>query len=99
MKYTEYTILLLSNIVANLLPPKTNGGIVLKQPGGGTQMRIKQIWAILCFAILSLYNAHAAAIAEQTVSAEQKTKTGAIVGGVGVVGGAVGDLIINRDNN
>ncbi|MBO8425325.1 MAG: hypothetical protein IAC69_02485 [Proteobacteria bacterium] len=41
----------------------------------------------------------AAAIAEQTVSAEQKTKTGAIVGGVGVVGGAVGDLIINRDNN
>ena len=98
MKYTKYTILLLSNIVANLLPPKTNGGIVLKQPGG-TQMRIKQIWAILCFAILSLYNAHAAAIAEQTVSAEQKTKTGAIVGGVGVVGGAVGDLIINRDNN
>ena len=34
---------------------------------------------------------------EQTASAEQKTKTGAIVGGVGVVGGAVGNLIINRD--
>lgn len=41
----------------------------------------------------------AAAIAEQTASAEQKTKTGAIVGGVGVVGGAVGNLIINRDND
>lgn len=34
---------------------------------------------------------------EQNASAEQKTKTGAIVGGVGVVGGTVGNLIINRD--
>jgi len=76
VKYTEYTILLLSNIVANLLPPKNKRWYCFKATGGGTQMRIKQIWAILYFAILSLYNAHAAAIAEQTVSAEQKNKNG-----------------------
>ena len=50
-------------------------------------------------AITDSTSADAAEIAEQTASAEQKTKTGAIVGGVGVVGGAVGNLIINRDSD
>ena len=48
-------------------------------------------------AITDSTSTDATEIAEQTASAEQKTKTGAIVGGVGVVGGAVGNLIINRD--
>ena len=37
--------------------------------------------------------------AAQVEATKQKTKTGVTVGGVGVAGGAVGNLIINQDKN
>lgn len=44
-------------------------------------------------------SADAAALHEQNNATKQQTNTGAVISGVGTIGGAVGDLIINRDNN
>lgn len=41
----------------------------------------------------------AATFTEQKSAAKKKATTGAIVGGVGVIGGAVGNMIINRDKD
>ena len=43
--------------------------------------------------------ADAAALREQTNAAKQQTNVGAIIGGAGIIGGAVGNLLINRDDN
>ena len=50
-------------------------------------------------ALLDETGADAAAWAQQKSDTEKKIKTGGIVGGVGAVGGLVGDLIINRDKD
>ncbi len=55
------------------------------------------VYASLSRALINPEGADAKKWAEQVESAKQKTKTGAVVGGTGVVGGAIGDLIINRD--
>ena len=44
-------------------------------------------------------SADAAALREQTNAAKQQTNVGAIIGGTGIIGGAVGNLLINRDDN
>lgn len=49
-------------------------------------------------ALMDENSADAAKWAEQKNSAKSKTKTGATVAGVGALGGAVGNLIINKDN-
>ncbi len=50
-------------------------------------------------ALMDTDSTDAAEFAEQKSTAKKKATTGAIVGGVGVIGGAVGNLIINRDKD
>ncbi len=57
------------------------------------------VYASLSRALKNPEGADAKKWAEQVESAKQKTKTGSVIGGAGVVGGAIGDLIINRDAN
>ena len=56
-------------------------------------------YASLARALLDPNGADAAAWAKQKADTASKKKTGTIVGGVGVLGGAVGNLIINRDKD
>lgn len=50
-------------------------------------------------ALMDENSADAAAWAEQKQKSQNKTKTGAITAGTGAIGGAAGNLIINRDND
>ena len=49
-------------------------------------------------AIMDENSEDAAAWAQQKQDAQSKTKTGAVVAGVGIVGGAIGNAIINHDS-
>ncbi len=61
--------------------------------------RADGVYTSLSRALTDENSADAAEWNTQKEESAQKTKTGAIVGGIGLVGGAVGDMIINQDKD